>query len=1015
MAIRMRLKASINLFALSAIILIGATLFLFASKRITIDTDMAGPLSTRNMVFADDLGITTINPVMDQIAIDIGSVKGDLVQLVAAAEMVENRMKQSNLFTQGRHPSVQQGLTDLAEWVRRHLPVLFTAGELAQQVAPLLTDEAIRQALTRDGADRTRPAAIGPASALAADPLGLHQIILTRLAAMYPTPETTIHHGRFLSADRRHLLILATPTGPGTDTAVARALTGFFHDLDEDLKHNVGSGITLTTAGTFRTTLDYESIAKRDVHRAIRWTAVGIGVLLLIAFSHPLAGLLALLPALVGTVMAVFVFSLGHDNTSILVLGFAGVMASIIIHHGIAYLLFVDRCGQKGSRHASREILAIGLPAVLAAIGTFGAMAASGVAVFEQLGWITAMGIGFSLLFVHTVFPRILTADQPSSVPTERRFPRTLERLFSAGWPGLALALLIAVGLALFIRPQIATDLKSVSSVSRETRAAVELTTRVWGNISSSVYLVTEANDLAALQTKNDRLLERLETETHAGSIEKALTPSLFWPGRSRSADNMDAWNQFWAANRFKMVGAALKREGAALGFDEDAFDPFLTMIATASLHPTTIPPSVQTLLGIHREENDGRWRQVTRIIPREHFDSQRFFDRISDISAVFDPAHLSQRMEKRLRDRLVAVLLIVGAGLIFMLTLCLGDMGLLLMALLPPAFAYICTLGTMGMLDRPLTLTALMLLSVMILGVGIYSPLLLVRGYQRYQWFDNPCFSVVRTALFMAAGCTLVGVAAMGGADHDLFKSAGQISFFGIGYCLVGTLLILPPLLKRRFENPPPDTEGIAWRYRNMVPCPRRFARFTQQVDPLLSELATLVAQKTDMANILDVGCGYGGSACWMAEQYPGAIIHGIDPRPERVRMAALALGDRGRIVIGSAPDLPAMDVLLNLATMLDVSHFLQDWELEKTLERIHERLLPGGRLIMRSLLPPSANPLLPRKLAHLARRINRHQACYRSQAAISTTLDKCGFEILTCLTSGNRTDMIWHVSKPR
>lgn len=360
-------------------------------------------------------------------------------------------------------------------------------------------------------------------------------------------------------------------------------------------------------------------------------------------------------------------------------------------------------------------------------------------------------------------------------------------------------------------------------------------------------------------------------------------------------------------------------------------------------------------------------------------------------------------------------MLLIIGVGLIFLLALYLADIGLLLMAMLPPAFAFICSLGTLGMLGRPPNLTALMLLSVIILGAGVNNPLLMVRGYQRYQRFDHPYFSVVRTGLFTATGCTLMGAAAMWGADHDLLKSAGQISFFGIGYCLVGTLLILPPLLKRRFENPPPGAEGIAWRYRNMAPCPRQFSYYTQQVDPLLSELATLVPKKPDMANILDVGCGHGVSACWMAEYYPSATIHGIEPQPERVRVAALTLGDRGRIVRGSAPDLPTMDVLLNLVTMLDLSHFLQDWELEKTLERIHERLLPGGRLIMRSLLPRSTRPLLTRQLPHVALRIGGHQACYRSQTAIGDTLDKCGFEILTCLTSGSRTDMIWHVARPR
>ena len=42
----------------------------------------------------------------------------------------------------------------------------------------------------------------------------------------------------------------------------------------------------------------------------------------------------------------------------------------------------------------------------------------------------------------------------------------------------------------------------------------------------------------------------------------------------------------------------------------------------------------------------------------------------------------------------------------------------------------------------------------------------------------------------------------------------------------------------------------------------------------------------------ILDVGCGHGLPACWLADRYPTAMLHGIDPNTERVRVAAMALG---------------------------------------------------------------------------------------------------------------------------
>lgn len=1010
----MQLKAPINIISMLAVVVVGTALFLMAYKRIAIDTDIARSLPTNDPVIADGIHIFEKNPIKDRIAVDIGSAGADMTTLLAAAERVESRMLRSDLFADVGSQPIQQGLSDLADQVVRNLPVLFSAGELQRRVVPLLTAEAIRQALTRAQNDLYQMDGIGQASAMAADPLGLRHIVLARLAALNPAPGATIHRGRIYSADQHHLLILATPAGSGTDSTVGRDLTRFFQELQMELKQVSGSEITLTPSGAFRIALDNETIIKRDVHRAILWATVGIGVLLLAAFSRPLLGLTALLPALAGTVLAFFVFSLVHDSISIMVLGFGGAIISITVDHGIAYMLFVDSGGGNDDQQASREIRAVGLLAVLTSIGAFSVLAFSGFTVFEQLGQFTAMGIGFSFLFVHSVLPRILKGQLKTETTTRRRLTMIVNRLASTGKFGLVLSVLTAAVLAVFIRPHFNTDLRAMNSISPETRAVDDLMTRVWGDIFSSVYLMTEANDLNELQEKNDRLLAYLDTETHAGSIQKAVTPSLFFPGSAARADNYSAWRQFWTDARIRAVSEKLIREGKPLGFTDDAFTPFLQTLTAAPPEFKGIPERVQPLLGISTDKADGRWRQVTRITPTVRFDSQRFYHRVSDICAVFDPLLFSERMGQLLFGTFMKMLLIIGVSLILLLMIFFADVGLLATALLPLVFAFVCTLGTLGIMGRPLDIPALML-SVVILGIGVDYTLFMVRGYQRYQRFDHPHFSVVRTAIFMAAASTLIGFAVLLGAKHNLLKSAGLISFFGIGYCLAGALLILPPLLKRRFEAAPVNTAGITWRYRNMEPYPRLFARFKLRFDPLFRELETLVPEGMTAANILDVGCGYGVPACWLADRFPDATIHGIEPDADRVRVAALALGDRGRIHRGMAPDLPHMEVLIDLAVMIDMSHYLQDWELEKNLERIHERLLPGGRLIMRSVMPPSARPHWTWHLERLKLNINGAKTCYRDNISINAILDKCEFEVHSNLTSGTRGDMHWHIARPK
>jgi ubiquinone/menaquinone biosynthesis C-methylase UbiE len=316
--------------------------------------------------------------------------------------------------------------------------------------------------------------------------------------------------------------------------------------------------------------------------------------------------------------------------------------------------------------------------------------------------------------------------------------------------------------------------------------------------------------------------------------------------------------------------------------------------------------------------------------------------------------------------------------------------------------------------MDRAPGLPVLMFAAT-ILGVSAGLPLIIIRGYQRYQRLDHADLGITYMAVCLFAGASLVGFGALMDASHSLLKDIGIVTFLGIGYAFIGSLLILPPLLKKRFDTIPADTGGVAWRYRNMTPFPRMAARYKLHVDPLLGELETLVPQKADMANLLEVGCGFGIIACWLADKYPTATIHGIEADAEKLRFAALALGDRGRITQGQAPHLPSMDVLLDLVIMLDVSHCLEDWEMKKTLERIHERLLPGGLLIMRSIMKPPASPHWLWHRTHLLFKKKGGCDCYRGQASLLSMLAKCGFETVTTGTSGKRAERYWHVAKPR
>ena len=1015
-------EKTINLPRLGAVLLAAAILFAIGFARITIDTDIVESLPAGDPVIADAVYIFKNHPVKDRIAMDIGIPEKNPDYLVAIAQQVELALEKSDLFGQVGFDDMQNGISELVFLVVDQLPLLLTATDLEHSVEPLLTPENIRSQLEKTVTALYGMNGIGQARLIGQDPLELRNPILAGLARLIPETTGRIYKGRLISADEKHILVLATPRHSGTDTRYAARITALIENISSNLNPTgdpTAPPVILTPVGAYRAALDNETIIRKDVGQAIIGATLGIALLLLLAFSRPLIGLMALVPALAGTILAFFVYSLFNDHISIMVIGFGGAIVSITVDHGIAYLLFVDSSEQTSGKEASREIWSIGLLAALTSVGAFAMLSISGFPVFQQLGLFTALGIGFSFLFVHTVFPHLFPAIHEAAPAGKRFLSRVVDRSASFGKPAVALAILLATGMPFFCNLQFNTDLSAMNSISTATRNAEALMQDVWGNIFSKVHLLLEAKSPTGLQQKNDRLLGLLEKEESTGRLTGGITPSRFFPGNRRAGDNLAAWKKFWTADRIETVRKTLEKEGARLGFANNAFDPFFQSIRSAGADrmPMDIPADLYPLLGITYDPAAGTYRQIAGITPLNGFDGARFHARLESFVKVFDPALFSERLGALLFSTFVKMLLVIGISVVGLLLIFFADIGLTLIALLPLLFSFSCTLGTMGLLGRPLDIPALML-SIIIFGMGVDYSLFMVRAYQRYRHFGHPLFGLTRMAVFMAAASTLVGFAVICGAEHNTLKSAGIVSFLGIGYCLVGTFLILPPLLKNRFEpdiivetGPLPDP---VQRYRNMEAYPRMFARFKLRFDPMFTELDRLLPTRREISTIIDIGCGYGVPGSWLLSRYPAAGIFGIEPDQNRVRVAAMALGTQGHIVRGAAPQIPAPPGEADLAVMLDMNHFLNDQALGLTFRNIREKLAPTGCLIVRSVIPPVRPRPWTWWFENLKMRFSNTQTFYRSEKQISELLLTSGYEIKKLSPSGKHGELHWFVAQP-
>ncbi|OQX09660.1 MAG: hypothetical protein BWK76_21925 [Desulfobulbaceae bacterium A2] len=1015
---------------LIAVLLLCAAMTGLGLYRLEFSSDVLRALPARQQVIADGLAIFQNHPMHEQVAVDVALDGDDPQRLRACGAALEDKMRDSALFARVGLGATGERLPELALYAVRSLPLLFSQQELEEHVTPRLTPEWIQQRLEQLYGELSRMEGIGQAAFIGGDPLALKDLVLARLAPLAPTPGARMQQGQLLSADGRHLLVLAQPKQAGTDTAAAGRLAAFFETASQELSTQCaapGQRLTLTPVGAFRAAQDNERLIRRDVELALWLSTIGIALLLVFSFPRPLIGLLSLVPAVAGTAAALFVYSLFHRSMSIMALGFGGAVISITVDYGIAYLLFLDQQEETSGHETSREVGAISVMIVFTTMGAFLLLGVSGFPLFAELGQFAALGQFFAFAFVHFVLPAIFP-QMPAS--RTRRLPlrRLVDLFYGTGKTGALAAAVLALALLWHARPQFQVSLSRMNTVSASTQAADALFSQVWGDaLSRRVFLMRRAENVTALQQDDDRLLALLEEDMRQGVLEQGFVPAMLFPGETRASANLAAWRAFWGPQRQETLRQTLQTAATRFGFAPDGFADFLALLdppATLALPP--MPNKYFPMLGI--TDNGTELIRFVSLQPGTNYDSEAFRRRHAGDNSVFDPDYFARWLGAYLFSSFSTLLLIVGSCMALLLLVAFLHPTLTLLTLTPPAFSFICTLGTLRLLGHPLDIPALML-SVVILGMGIDYSILCVRAHQRYRTINHPSYALTRNAAFLAGSANLIGFGALFFAEHSLLRSIGLTSLLGIGYCMLGAFVLLPPLLDAYFRRHGADacprdtsidiTRRVRCRYRTMEAYPRLFARIKLRSDPLFNDLPRLLAGREMCRSILDIGCGFGVPACWCLEHFPAARIAALEPDAERVRVARLVLGRRGSVIQGLAPALPPLPDAegdgADIVLLLDMLHYLDDATVTSLFQASFQAMAPSALLLLRCSTPAAHKSWLWRLEEWRIRRSGTTPH-FRPLAEVAELLRQAGFDVTVQELTAHNPELAWLVGrKPR
>lgn len=696
---------------------------LVISSRIDLEEDVLAILPRHDQIVDNYQYAIRKFRQIDRVYFDVGISHADSDKLEQAADELYAGLATNKAYVRIVYRIEIQGQDKVVKFLTGALPNLFTEAD-AMALAPKLEPAAVREYLTVMRRKLAGVEGMVLKEVVAADPVSMSGLVVAKVLPLQTGfNDAQLADGRITSGDGCHVLLMAEPKVPSSNSGENAALVHDMLQLAEDVERHF-PGVHVAITGGHRMTVDNATMIKSDATRCIFLGMAAMLVLCLTAYRRRWLALVTFLPSLFGTLIAGVVLALWQHHLSAIATGFATIAIGITVDYAIYVIYHLDNAAGLDSEGVGRQVGRLVLPISMGALTTMAAfvvMASSPMHGYQQLGVFGAVGVFFSAAFALLILPLLVPIPKQSG-----QAPLWLTRLMERfhGWqshrrPWLLVAvLLLSLVTALGARRlRFEGDITKLNGITESTQRDDDLIRKTWGDALGMTLVVARGVTEDEALAQNDRAAEIL---SRAPGVTGVYSLASVCPSRAVQESNIRRWQEFWTPARREELHRTLQQAGGELGFRPDAFAPFWqrldenpviltledfrgTPFEQALNERVALAPgdnAVSTLLKVEDHTKIGRLRQ--ELSGMILLDQKNFAEHI---------AYLAK--EGLGRFALWTVILVTA-----IVYLSLGSIELVVATLLPLAFALLWTFGVMGWLGLAIDMMNSVLV-IFIIGIG--------------------------------------------------------------------------------------------------------------------------------------------------------------------------------------------------------------------------------------------------------------------------------------------------------
>ncbi len=617
------------------------------------------------------------------------------------------------------------------------------------------------------------------------DPLGSFRGILERMRAGEPPLAT--RDGVFITRDGAFAVILLATKHSAFDTVAQAPLLEEIRARFASSRDRLGSDLVLEQSGANRFALAAETKLRADASLISTLSLIGVAGLSWLFFRSVLSLGLALVPALVGLLiaMAAGLAIFGRlDGTTI---GFGASLIGVTIDYPTHLLILrsLSTRGESPWRLAQRLSGSLSL-AALTTMASFAGLAVTSFRGFRELGVFSGIGVAGALLATLFLLPDLLPRSRPVrpvSAGLAQRLGAWIPRLRRRR-AALALETVGVLALGVFALPRLRwnDDLSQLGQPDPLLRAEEGRVRDRVSNFDGGRFVVALADDAESALARNDAVHARLEPLIARGELGGMRSlHDLLW------SEDLQRRN-LAALRESPELAARIDTRFREAGFRPDTFAAFARSLESpsqpltlADLRASTLAPLASTRV---LDLEGGSTAVITYL--RGVRDPELIRLAIADLPDVhlFDQRVFLNQIASEFRTRTLLQIVVGSACVLLLLIARYRDWRRAFAAFLPALLTAIIVLSAFALAGTETNLLhAVSLLIVM--GMGVDYGIFVVDSVEQPDEMGATLVSCLLCCL-----TTLLGFGALALSSHPALRAIGITT--GVG---IAPSLLLAPL----------------------------------------------------------------------------------------------------------------------------------------------------------------------------------------------------------------------------